>query len=1016
MSQPTHLRSLVQAPILGALFLLAGSGVSEAFTISNVIISPRDHGLTATWTTDQPSNTSVSYTVASGGGGFSFLGDSTTSHLMMLSGLDPQTAYQVTVTSTTSTGAIASAGPFTIVTLADTTSPEVSGVQVVGTTSHAIVVQWDSSEAGSGFIDYGPDLNYGQTIQAQHTTSTGNGVQHLAVVGGLNPLTTHSFRVRASDVSNNVSVPVGNFTASTESLWTQAIFQPQPVLYGQTCVVAGDASGCTSDVRYQWPKEMSWTGNEVLVQFNASADDVTRGLLAFDMHVGYMAQVGGEWVQLEVAAGTNPSNLVVVNPGGVTLDHTGHYSIAIQPNLFTPGLNYLRLRAINIDASEIGYGHVAPTAVWDRMQLRFAGLQPASLTDEQLLDRTESQAARYLWEQSFNSNGFVRDVVNAPQASTAATGFGLAALVVMADRFGSSPEWTVTPTQAQARAQQILDAVVAIQQQQTSDPGSYGKAGFLYHFIGPDSRRYGTSEVSTVDTALFLAGALTTGQYFGGTVQERANQVMAGLNWDYFFDKIPGPFFQMFYHAWKPAAGGDFTVVPSDGEGFLSRTQWDRPTDEVLLINLLALARDPANVGFRQSLYAWPRVVRSYSGYDVVNSFFGSLFTYEFAHSFFDFQAMGTDNPSSVGSTSPAVDWFANAKNAVLANRQFVIDQSLNFLTYTPEQWGLSACFRPDGTYFDHNGAPPAESGPVYDGTVPPYGAISAIPLVRAASNETLSSNIAFTSLQHLYLTHFSGLWGPYGPRDSLRTELQNGQPVTSYSPLYVGIDVGPEALMIENYRTKLITRTFMSHPTIRQAIQLQFPSAVFADALTGQVQLMDGTPLPAVEIKLSGRSTAGRSLRLTALTGAQGTYTFANLPSGSYRLKPHLRRYRFTPRSLNLTWPVEAPTLIIGMPCCSGVGIPEAGLRYISGVLTHGGGLPFNGVELRLSGRTSDGHAISLTVLSGPDGRYTFEHLSNNGTYAIIPQSVGSTFTPSRRTVVLNGSDVSGVDFTATP
>ena len=75
-------------------------------------------------------------------------------------------------------------------------------------------------------------------------------------------------------------------------------------------------------------------------------------------------------------------------------------------------------------------------------------------------------------------------------------------------------------------------------------------------------------------------------------------------------------------------------------------------------------------------------MTRSYGGYDVVNSFFGSLFTYIFAHVFFDFEAMGPDDPLAVGASVPPVDWFANSASAALANQQFAIDQAGTFLTY----------------------------------------------------------------------------------------------------------------------------------------------------------------------------------------------------------------------------------------------------------------------------------------------------------------------------------------------
>src|SRR3989338_7265449 len=98
------------------------------------------------------------------------------------------------------------------------------------------------------------------------------------------------------------------------------------------------------------------------------------------------------------------------------------------------------------------------------------------------------------------------------------------------------------------------------------------------------------------------------------------------------------------------------------------------------------------------------------------------------------------------------------------------------------------------------------------------------MPLLRSSPTETLGTNPAFAALRNYYNNHFGALWGPYGPRDSLKTRSVSGSNVTAYSPLYVGIDVGPQVLMLENYRSAVLYRAFMRHPRIEQAITLQFP------------------------------------------------------------------------------------------------------------------------------------------------------------------------------------------------
>lgn len=451
------------------------------------------------------------------------------------------------------------------------------------------------------------------------------------------------------------------------------------------------------------------------------------------------------------------------------------------------------------------------------------------LSDEELVDKTEAQASRYFWDRAL-SNGFVRDTEFSQDASIAATGLGLASLAIMAERSGENLNWVITHAQSEERARLVLDSALSYQSQQVTNSLDFGKAGFLYHFIDANGERARASEVSTVDMALFLSGALTAGQYFGGDIQIKANELFNNVNWQYFLD----PTNDRFYHAWKSACSPGFDVSASDGDGCLSEGQWDRPTDEILLINLLALAKDPENEAFKRSLYAWPRVARSYSSYDLVNSYFGSLFTYVYAQAFFDFKNMGFDNPAGVGSTVKAVNWLENAWKALCANRQFEIDQATDhpgaYLAYDRDQWGLSAAYRPDdGTYFGDMGAAPVEvdgGNPRHDGTIPAYGAISTFPILgkRPCKGEPEGSNHPMDALRNYFEKHLDGLWGKYGPKDSFKTEIVDSLPVTAYSSVYLGINIGIEAIMIENYRSSLVNDLFMSHPQIIRAVKSQFP------------------------------------------------------------------------------------------------------------------------------------------------------------------------------------------------
>jgi hypothetical protein len=83
----------------------------------------------------------------------------------------------------------------------------------------------------------------------------------------------------------------------------------------------------------------------------------------------------------------------------------------------------------------------------------------------------------------------------------------------------------------------------------------------------------------------------------------------------------------------------------------------------------------------------------------------------------------------------------------------------------------------------------------------------------------------------------------------------------------------------------------------------------------------------------------------------------------------------------------------------------PQATTHSISGAVT---GAVISGVTITLSGVQSGTASTSAT------GAYSFSGLPN-GSYVLLPSKLGFTFTPMTLPVTLDGSDVSGRNFTAT-
>jgi len=131
-----------------------------------------------------------------------------------------------------------------------------------------------------------------------------------------------------------------------------------------------------------------------------------------------------------------------------------------------------------------------------------------SRKDAGFLDMVEKQSFQYFVQCSNPANGLVLDKASnstspdfkyAP-ASIAAVGFGLAALAVGAERGWIGKD---------AAGERVKTTLKFFSEKMESE------RGFFYHFVDMETgKRVWNCEISSIDTALFLAGALTAAQYF----------------------------------------------------------------------------------------------------------------------------------------------------------------------------------------------------------------------------------------------------------------------------------------------------------------------------------------------------------------------------------------------------------------------------------------------------------------------------------------------------------------------
>lgn len=446
-----------------------------------------------------------------------------------------------------------------------------------------------------------------------------------------------------------------------------------------------------------------------------------------------------------------------------------------------------------------------------------------SAADAALLDEVQRGSFNFFWNASAPDAlaPFAPDRTSRRElVSLAGVGFQLAAFCVGVER-----GWA-TRADAEARARQILTALA-------SSP-NIAKAGFFQHFI--DARDAGLIKdapenvVSTIDSAIFFAGALVASSYFGGEVARLGDSLVERADWR-FVQAGPeaGKSAGFISLGWKPASKADPT-----GAGSLLPHQWWDCGDEHRLVKFLAVAaprdthRIPPEMYYRLRRPVGQYIARdgSSTGPMVYLPWSGAHFTNFFAHCFIHYAAMGPDNPASFGvSHRPRVDWWENSRRATTLQRLKAIDHAAEFPTLGPDAWGLTACDGPSGYLVPGVYPAPirmlgaavetdfAEWTPKDDfggGTLAPYGAASSIMFEPTLALRAMRHHRAVAHMPGMDRVWSNPASGGFGFADSY-----NLSPAW-VAPDHVAIDHGPTILAIENARTGLIWRLFHRHPIVR--------------------------------------------------------------------------------------------------------------------------------------------------------------------------------------------------------
>ena len=412
------------------------------------------------------------------------------------------------------------------------------------------------------------------------------------------------------------------------------------------------------------------------------------------------------------------------------------------------------------------------------------------------LEKLQRDSFGYFLHEANPANGLVIDKT-APDwpASIAATGLALACYPVGVKRG------------FMARAAAVERTLTTLRffwnSHQGPEPDSTGYKGFYYHFLDMQTgRRAWQCELSTVDSAFLLAGALTAGIYFDADspdeheIRALADALYRRADWQWAQNQDA-----TVTHGWKPESG----FLKYRWEGY----------DEAMLLYMLGLG-SPTYPLPESSYTAWVSTYRWENCYGYEYLYSGPLFTHQLSHVWIDFRGIQDAFMRGKG-----IDYFENSRRATYVQQQYAIDNPLKFAGYGSHCWGLTASEGPgpstiklggiERTFFDYVGRG-VPYGPD-DGTIAPWAVVASLPFAPEIVLPALSFCIHQAGLTKHNPYGFKASFNPTYPTYS---DSNNGW----VSPWHFGLNQGPIILMIENYRTGLLWQLIRNCPYIARGLQ----------------------------------------------------------------------------------------------------------------------------------------------------------------------------------------------------
>jgi len=394
------------------------------------------------------------------------------------------------------------------------------------------------------------------------------------------------------------------------------------------------------------------------------------------------------------------------------------------------------------------------------------------LTDEKLLDLVQHQTFKYFYDFGDPVSGMARERNSSlDTVTTGGTGFGLMTMLVGMER------GFITRQEGIDRIEQIVDFLENADRFHGAWPhwlsGSTGK-------VIPFSEKDNGADL--VETAYLVQGMLSVREYLRDSnpkeveLKARIDTLWQEVEWNWFTrggEKV------LYWH-WSPEyewemnheiRGYNETLITY----VLAASSPTFPIDSMVYHEGYARNGDIAN---GKEYYGIKLPLGEEMG--------GPLF-------FVQYSFLGLD-PRNLEDRY-ANYWEQNV-NQTLINRQYCIDNPKNYEGYSADCWGLTASDNQD-FYSAHS--------PSNDlGVITPTAAISSMPYTPEYSQQ---------AMRYFFYELGDKLWGVYGFHDAFNMTKN------WWADSYLAIDQGPIVIMIENYRSGLLWRLFMSAPEVAQGL-----------------------------------------------------------------------------------------------------------------------------------------------------------------------------------------------------